>query len=252
MHMKIPKILVSLAVVSVLVGGIYGARYARGLDAKSVSAPMLAAPRAMGNPAAKTRVVEFIDYQCPSCAKSSKFLHELVKLHPQEIYLEVKYFPLKGHAHSMTTAKLVECSRMQGKFWEAHHAVFLSQSAWRDLEDATPVLSLAVQAAGVDVAAIDRCAQDPAVEQRILAERDEALKLGLRSTPTFYINGTMVVGFLGMQAEMVKIFPDAADIPLPADNASTTPPSARGPLSAVKKADGSIELTGASGKANGS
>jgi len=218
MLMKVSKLWVSFAVLTVLVGGVYGVRHARGIDAKGVAAPMLAAPRAMGNAAAPTRVVEFIDYQCPSCAKSSFFLHELSKRHPQDLYVEVKYFPLRGHAHSMTTAKLVECSRMQGKFWEAHQAVFLSQAAWRDLADAKPTLQLAVQAAGVDTVAADRCEQDPEVEKRIMAEREEAIRLGLKSTPTFFINGTMVVGFMAMQAEMTKIFPDAADIRLPADN----------------------------------
>jgi protein-disulfide isomerase len=218
MLMKVSKLWASFAVVTVLVGGVYGVRHARGIDAKGAAAPMLAAPRAMGNVAAATRVVEFIDYQCPSCAKSSYFLHELSKRHPQDLYVEVKYFPLRGHAHSMTTAKLVECSRMQGKFWEAHQAVFLSQPSWRDLADARPTLQLAVQAAGVNTVAADRCEQDPEIEKRILAEREEALRLGLKSTPTFFINGTMVVGFMAMQAEMIKIFPDAADIQLPADN----------------------------------
>ncbi len=218
MLMKVSKLFVSFAVLTVLVGGVYGVRHARGIDAKGAAAPMLAAPRAVGNASAKTRVVEFIDYQCPSCAKSSHFLHELSKRHPQDLYVEVKYFPLRGHAHSMTTAKLVECSRMQGKFWEAQQAVFLSQAAWKDLPDAEPTLRLALQAAGVDTAAADRCTQDPEVEKRIMAEREEAIRLGLKSTPTFFINGTMVVGFMAMQAEMIKVFPDAADIKLPADN----------------------------------
>ena len=223
MLMKIPKTLVTVLVVSALVGGVYGVRNARGKDAAAPAAAMLAAPKATGNAAAKVRVVEFIDYQCPSCAKGSYFLHELTARHPQDLYLEVKYFPLKGHAHSMTTAKLVECARMQGKFWEAHRAVFLSQPVWRDLTDAKPVLLQTVLAAGVDTAATDRCEQDPAVEQRIAAERDEALKLGLKSTPTFFINGVMIVGYQAMAAEMTKLFPDATTIVVPADNAAPPP-----------------------------
>jgi protein-disulfide isomerase len=107
---------------------------------------------------------------------------------------------------------------MQGKFWPAHEAVFLSQPAWRELEEAKPVIHQAVRQAGVDMAALDRCEADPAVEQRIVAERQEGLAVGLKSTPTFYINGQMVVGFLAMREEMTKIFPDAASIILPADN----------------------------------
>lgn len=224
MLMKISKTLLSAIVLTVLVTSVYGVRTARGRAASEPKAMILTAPRAMGNAAAQVRVIEFIDYQCPSCAKSSYFLHELSKLHPQDLYLEVKYFPLRGHAHSMTAAKLIECSRMQGKFWEAHTAVFETQPSWRDLTDAKPSLKSAVEAVGVDTAETDRCETDPAVEQRIVAERDEALKLGLKSTPTFYVNGAMIVGFQAMQAEMVKLFPDAASIVLPADN--TAPASA--------------------------
>lgn len=229
MLMKISKTILSVLVVCVLVGGVLGIRTARGKIAAEPAAALLTAPKAMGNVAAKVRVIEFIDYQCPSCAKSAYFLHELAVLHPQDLYVEVKYYPLRGHAHGMETAKMVECSRAQGKFWEAHRAVFLSQPAWRDLADAKPALDQVLQAAGVDTAAVDRCTADPAIEQRIMAERQEGEKLGLKSTPTFYINGTMVVGFVAMSEEMKKFFPDAATIQVPADNTAPAAPSASMP-----------------------
>lgn len=187
---------------------------------------MMAAPKAMGDVSAPVRIVEFIDYQCPSCAKSSYFLHELAKRHPQDIYIEVKYFPLRGHAHSMVAAKLVECSRMQGKFWPTHNAVMLSQPSWRDLADATAILRQAAHQSGVNMTELDRCQADPSAEQRILADRNEGLQLGLKSTPTFFINGTMIVGFQAMSAEMTKRFPDAATIVLPADNTAPRPAAA--------------------------
>lgn len=241
-------------VLVVLVGGVFGVRQARGIDAaggpRTDRSALLAVPRAMGDPSAKVRVVEFIDYQCPSCAKSSFFLHELVKLHPRELYLEVKYFPLRSHSHSLPSAKWVECGRMQGKFWEAQNAIFQSQPAWRDLANARPVQVRALEEAGIDVRAAEACAEDPEIERRILAERDEALKLGLKSTPTFYINGVMVVGFQAMSAEMTRLFPDAASIALPADNVVPA-----NPVSSVMKArvgsDGTVQILGAGGE-NGS
>lgn len=227
MLMKLSKTLLSAVVVLALVGSVMGVKAARGKTAEEPAAALLAVPRAKGNAAAALRVIEFIDYQCPSCAKASFFLHELVKRHPQEIYLEVKYFPLRGHAHSMTAAKLVECSRRQGKFWEAHTAVFESQPAWRDLDDARPILTQVLQAAGVDLAAADRCQSDPKTEKTVTDDREAALKLGLKSTPTFFINGEMFVGFMAMSDRLKQSFPDAASIVLPADNAGP-PPIPRG------------------------
>lgn len=250
-------------VLTILTGSVIGVRQARGIDAsgapKTNVSPMLAAPRATGNPAAKIRVVEFIDYQCPSCAKSAYFLDELSKRHPQDLYVEVKYFPLKSHAHGMTTAKIIECSRMQGKFWEAHKAVLLSQPLWRDLEQPRPVIDQALQAANVDTQAIDRCIADPQIERAILGERDEALRLNLRSTPTFFVNGTMIVGYIAMRAEMAKLFPDAESIQVPADNVA--PPdfgAAQGQQvsTTVMKAqvlpDGTVQIGESAGGANGS
>lgn len=225
MLMKISKTLLSVLIVSALVGSVVGIRNAKGKAAEGPQMSLLAAPKAAGNAAARIRVIEFIDYQCPSCAKASFFLHELVKRHPQDVYLEVKYFPLNGHAHSVTSATLVECARMQGKFWEAHYALFTAQPAWRDLDDAKPVLMQALQAAGVDISDVDRCQTDPEIAKQVAAERQAALKLGLKSTPTFYINGEMIVGYMAMSEKMQQLLPDAASIVLPPDNLLPPPPA---------------------------
>jgi protein-disulfide isomerase len=108
MLMKIAKTLVSVFVVTALVGAVYGVRSVKSKTSEPIAALVNAAPKMKGNPAASTRVVEYIDYQCPSCSKSSVFLHELSELHPKDLFIEVKYFPLNGHKHSMTSAKAVE------------------------------------------------------------------------------------------------------------------------------------------------
>lgn len=83
----------------------------------------------------------------------------------------------------------------------------------------------ALQAAGVDISDVDRCQTDPEIAKQVAAERQAALKLGLKSTPTFYINGEMIVGYMAMSEKMQQLLPDAASIVLPPDNLLPPPPA---------------------------
>src|SRR6185503_18470178 len=128
---QINKKVVTLAVVVVCLAVIAAVK----LFIKSSAPPLAAsagAARAKGNPAASLKIIEYMDFQCPACAKGAMYLHDTLAQKPNDIYLEVKYFPLeKAHTHAIRAARYAECAARQGKFWQFHDEVFTHQNDWK-------------------------------------------------------------------------------------------------------------------------
>jgi len=174
--------------------------YFRGTSAaKSVLA------RSKGNPKADLKITEYIDFQCPACARGAKTLHEVTEKYPAKIYLEIKYFPLDhSHQHAMVSALYAECTARQDKFWLFVDILLEKQGLWAQLTNAEPMFREIAQAVQVDLDQLNSCLVDKGVEEAIFKERDFGKSLGIKSTPTYFINGKMVVGTKSLQEELDK------------------------------------------------
>ena len=153
------------------------------------------AERSMGDPKAKVWITEYFDYQCPPCAAAHKILRDWMAAHPGKIYLQVRYYPLPVHKYTMKAAVYAECaSRQRGKFLKFHDALFDHQLEW--LADAYPELKFLkyAQDAGLELNRWDACTKDPEVEKFVTEEKSKADKLGVKITPSFFVNGKLVVG----------------------------------------------------------
>ena len=64
--------------------------------------------KAKGPANAPVQIVEYSDFQCPACAYGAKQLHRYLKIYPGQVRVDVKYFPLGGHMHSMEAAKFAD------------------------------------------------------------------------------------------------------------------------------------------------
>jgi len=181
--------------------------YFRGTPAaKSVLA------RSKGNPKAELKITEYIDFQCPACARGAKTLHEITVKYPAKIYLEMKYFPLgQSHQHAMISALYAECTARQDKFWAFVDPLLEKQSLWAKLTNAEPMFREIAQAVRVDLDQLNSCLVEKGVEEAILKERDFGKTLGIKSTPTYFINGKMVVGAKSLQEELDKHLGLSAD-----------------------------------------
>jgi len=165
--------------------------------------------RAKGNPQAKVKIVEFIDFQCPACAYGIKLLKTYVGQHPNDIYLQVKYFPLTSiHHHATISALYSECAARQGKFWALDDLMILQQSQWAQLISPDPVFqSMAVQA-GMNIAQLNTCLDSDDARKVINDEKSVGQSLGISSTPTYFVNGKMVVGVKSLTDELKTYFSD--------------------------------------------
>ena len=161
--------------------------------------------RTKGNPEAPIKIVEFIDFQCPACAAGAKYLNEYIKNNPDAIHLEMKYFPLKGHVHGLLSARFVECASQQGKFWDYHDILVEKQKDWKKLINAYPSFELMAQQVNLDMEKMNVCLQDNKVDTIIDEHKQEGIQLKVRSTPTYFVNGNIVVGLKNLKAEIAKL-----------------------------------------------
>jgi protein-disulfide isomerase len=134
-------------------------------------------------------IVEFADYECPFCARAESVVYTVEQAHPGEVRFIFKNLPLPFHTHARLMAKAAVAADGQGHFWEMHDRLFtLSSPVDR------PALDRAAQELGLDVARFDRDLDDASLDARIDADDADGKALGVKGTPTFFVDGRRIVG----------------------------------------------------------
>ena len=94
--------------------------------------------RQTGDPNAKVVIVEYSDFQCPSCALVEPTIHQLLEIYKGKIRFIYKYYPLtRIHKNAMPAAHAAECAAAQKQFWPYHDRLFQTQLAGSNLADPT-------------------------------------------------------------------------------------------------------------------
>jgi protein-disulfide isomerase len=137
-----------------------------------------------GNPNASVTVVEFTDFQCPSCAQTHPVLERLMSEMGDRVRFVVRDFPLTQHANAFKAAEAAEAAREQGKYWDFVAILFRNQSA---LE--TPKLKEYATALGLDRAKFDAALDGGKFADSVRRDLLDGQKLGVNATPTIYVNG---------------------------------------------------------------
>jgi protein-disulfide isomerase len=147
-----------------------------------------------GNPAAKVHIVEFMDPACGTCAAFFPEVEKMMAANPDRIRLSVRHVPF--HNGSDQVVRILEASRVQGKYLPTLEALYASQSRW--------VLNHVVQAdqvwpslggVGLDLERIRNDMNAPAVSQRMEQDMGDARTLGVKQTPEFFVNGRPLPSF---------------------------------------------------------
>ncbi len=201
--MRVGRVFVTVLVVLTLILFVQGARLLIGGEKQAALAPT---PRIKGSSEAPLKIVEFLDYQCPSCAQASQTLNAYLRKYPDDIYVEARYFPLKAHQHAVKAASFAECASRQKRFWSYHDRLFQRQEEWRALADPEPVFWEIAREMNLDGDPLRSCLEDPATASHILRDKAEGDARGVRSTPTFFVNGEMIVGHAGLVKRLSSHF----------------------------------------------
>jgi len=153
-----------------------------------------------GNPNAKLAVVEFSDFQCPFCGRVIPTLDEIRREYGDDVRVVFKHLPLSMHSKAPEAHAAAEAAHRQGKFWEMHDRIFADQrnmSTEKYVEYAEQI--------GLDVERFKRDMVSPQVRQKIEADVAEATRLGVSSTPGFFVNGRYIRGAQPFSAFKVVI-----------------------------------------------
>ena len=172
-------------------------------DLKAVNGPV------HGPADAAVTIVEFGDLQCPACKKAQENLNKLMGEEPKA-KLIFQNFPLEQiHKWAMIGAKYVDCLGRENNdaVWKFIATTYDHQSEVNE-QNAEQMLKDYVKQAGGDPAAVSACAAKPETDKRVRDSMALGEKLNVTSTPTFFIDGRKVSGFLNMPYESIKAMVD--------------------------------------------
>ncbi|MFA7254660.1 MAG: thioredoxin domain-containing protein [Candidatus Omnitrophota bacterium] len=202
MKINLRSILTGVLLVLFLDGAIFFIK--RNKPAPSSPLPSVAglptALKVRGPANAPVKLVEFSDFECPSCRAVQTDLQDFFKSYPGKIQLTFKHYPLTSHKWSIYAHQAAECMNAQGKFWPYQDKVYEKQLEWAP-STVPPVEILARYAreVGADMDRFGKCMADVAVTREIYAEKEEGNKRQVNATPTFFLGEERFVGPKEMQ-----------------------------------------------------
>jgi protein-disulfide isomerase len=133
---------------------------------------------------APVTIVQFTDYECPSCATAHPVLEELVKEFGDKVKLVSRNYPLDQHKHAFKAAEAAEAAREQGKYWEYAAILFKNQKAL----EVDKLKEYAGQL-GLDRKIFDAALDSGKFADKVKRDLADGDKIGVDSTPTVFING---------------------------------------------------------------
>jgi protein-disulfide isomerase len=131
---------------------------------------------------------EFGDYECPPCGSLAAPLNQLEHDYRSRLRMIFRNYPLVNHPHARDAACAAEAAALQGRFWEMHDLLYKEQSAWSRAADARVLFSAYAGTLGLDLARFERDRDSDEVKGRIAADEKRANALGVRTTPSIFIN----------------------------------------------------------------
>jgi protein-disulfide isomerase len=142
-----------------------------------------------GNPGAPVSIIEFLDFQSSHSSRTQPVLYQLLEDYGPLLRLVVRDLPLDYHRYARRAAEAAECARSQGRYWRYHDLLLQNQEnlAPSDLIHYATTL-------GLDLKQFQACIVSEKATTAVQEDAAAAKKLGLLSTPVFFINGLYLKG----------------------------------------------------------
>ena len=143
---------------------------------------------ARGPANAPVTIVMFSDFECPFCERGHRTLEALQRKYADEVRIVYKAYPLDMHSNALLAAMAARTAQEQGKFWAFHDQLYGGASL-----DVPSLLGYA-RKVGMDVAALERNLDRLTHAAEVRRDMRQARRLGVTSTPHFFINGRPLTG----------------------------------------------------------
>ncbi len=154
----------------------------------------------LGDANAKVTMIEFGDYQCPSCRLFWKDVEPRLKkdyIDTGKVKLVFRDFPIvQIHPEAMLAAIAVNCAADQTKYWQYHDKVFREQYNRGDgvIRFKDTDLKKWAKDTGVDTKTFDQCLDSGRYQDEVAKDKADGDRVGIEGTPFFFINGRVVGG----------------------------------------------------------
>jgi protein-disulfide isomerase len=158
-----------------------------------------------GPDSARVTMVEFGDFECPYCGDVEPTVRKVLATYPNDVALVFVNFPISYHPHALHAAEAFLAASLQAKAWEMHDQMYAHQAALSDAD-----LDRYAQIIGLDLVQFDADRSSPGIVDEVTQDKNLGYSLGVYATPTFYIDGTWMVGDQSFSAFQQVIDPALA------------------------------------------
>jgi len=157
----------------------------------------------IGSKDAKVTIIEFSDFQCPHCQKGSHLIKQIREKYNGKVKIAFRNFPMPFHSQAKGAAEASLCAKEQGNdyFWKMHDVMFDNQSKL----DPDSLNQLAKKI-GLNTSTFKTCLDSKKFQQYIQNDMDYAESIGVKATPTFFVNGRMING-----AQPLEVFSEVIE-----------------------------------------
>jgi len=136
-------------------------------------------------------ITEFLDPECESCSAFHPTIKEVFNDYKKETKLVIRY--LDNHGNSKFAVKILESARLQNRYKETLEVIFKYQPLWAPHHNPQPqLLWTYLPEAGLDMEKLRADFDSIDVDEILKLDRQDANQLGIRGTPTFFVNGKIL------------------------------------------------------------
>jgi protein-disulfide isomerase len=140
-------------------------------------------------------LLEYGDYECPSCKEAEPLTLHLVSVFGDRLRFVYRHFPLvASHPHAQLAAEAAEAAAAQHRFWPMHHLLFENYEHLK-----LPALGRYAAAIGLDMTRFHAEMADRVYTQRVQEHRRSGEQLGVRGSPCFFLDGTVIDVSFGLE-----------------------------------------------------
>lgn len=139
---------------------------------------------ATGSATAKVSLTEFSDFFCPACKAVNPVVDQILAKYNGQLKFVYKHFPLPQHPLAFKAAQAAQAADLQGKFWLYHDKLFENQDNLK--EDSFTKIAHDL---GLNLDKFKNDLNSDDVVKKVQSDLDDAKKLNLPGTPSFFING---------------------------------------------------------------
>jgi protein-disulfide isomerase len=142
----------------------------------------------LGKPTAKIEIIEYADFQCPSCAAYNPVVKQILAEYDGRVKVAFRHFPLRSiHKNAQIAGQAGYAAWKLGKFEEMKDLLYDNQADWENVGDPRDVYIGYAKKIGLDELKFEEIMNSDEAEKAVRDDEAEAISLGLNSTPSFFV-----------------------------------------------------------------